>query len=285
MAPIDARNKLDQLRKNKNKKKVDPPTNVKDLRQIIVRKKKTKGNDRSTSNRVASGRVTKAVPGQRDLRETNKRLASRRNLSQTRDNNRSTTRNETRPARPTQGGSSARPTLKNTNNNASSRRTTSNGPLRAGKQQVHQQQQYYVPPHLQQHHHHQPPTYIIAPAAAPQSNLAMDNVPEAQGASVLISNLLPSITQSEIIELFGDIGVMTAVNMINETNALVTYQNGSDAVRAVKTYHNRLLDGKPMLVHMLPNSSPASNVRSRIGLGSFVANQPAAMEITYGRRI
>lgn len=73
-------------------------------------------------------------------------------------------------------------------------------------------------------------------------------------ASVLISNLSVDATQSDIIEIFGSVGVMTAVNMINQTTALVSYQNSSDAVRAVKFYNNRLLDGKPMLVNMMPNN-------------------------------
>lgn len=74
------------------------------------------------------------------------------------------------------------------------------------------------------------------------------------GASVLISNLNPTITQSDIIELYGEVGVLAAVNMINQTTALVTYHNSSDAFRAVKVYHNRLLDGRPMLVNMMPTS-------------------------------
>lgn len=278
MAPIDARNKLEQIRRKKNKNKpgqnkpaqknkVGSSTNVKDLRQLIAKKKKTTTNKDRSPNRVAGGRVTKSS---RDLRETNRKLAARRNLSQTRDN-----RLTNKPDRSSQGTSTRRLISNNTTN----KRSTTNGNSRLFKTGKQIQQQYYVPPHLQ----HQQPTYaIIAPA--PQSNLAMDNVPEAQGASVLISNLMPSITQSEIIELFGDIGVMTAVNMINQTTALVTYQNSSDAVRAVKVYHNRLLDGKPMLVNMMPNSTPASNVRSRVGNASIIGSHPAPMELSYASR-
>lgn len=275
MVAVDARAKLEQIRRNKKKNKPGATRgggNVKDLRQLISSKKKTKPNDRSP-NRVSKGRVTKNKPnitsGSRDLRDTNKRLASRRNLSQTRDNK--TTNRTDRLDRTTQV--SSRPSISN-------KRVTSNGgPIKSGKQL--QQQQYYLPPHMQQH---QPPTYIFTSAPAPASNLAMDNVPEVQGASILISNLMPSITQSEIIELFGDIGVMTAVNMINSTTALVTYQNSSDAVRAVKVYHNRLLDGKPMLVNMMPNPTPTTNVRSRVGHASVIGGHQVPMEIAYGGR-
>lgn len=120
-----------------------------------------------------------------------------------------------------------------------------------------------------QQQHATQPTYIIS-QAPPHHGLAMDGV-EHQSASVLISNLLPTITQSDIIELFGDVGSMTAVNMINQTTALVTYQHSGDAVRAVKVYHNRLLDGKPMMVNMMP-IPPASttNIRQRVGQSSVV---------------
>lgn len=205
MAPNDARKKLERIRRKKGK-------NVKDLRQIISKKTKTK-NDRGSRG------------------DTNKRI------NPTREGNRRTDR------------LTQRASYNDKNHNPVVRRTSfkNNKPT----------QQYYIPPHQQ-------PTYIIAPPARP----AMDNVAEAQGASILVSNLMPSITQSEIIELFGDIGVMTAVNMINSTTALVTYQNSSDAVRAVKVYHNRLLDSKPMLVNMMPNTS--TNVRSRIGQSSSI---------------
>lgn len=250
MAPIDARKKLDQIRRNKNKNKPTPSKvgpNVRDLRQLIARKRRSTDNDRPNSNRVASGRIIKNRPtssgGVRDLRDTNRKLASRKNLSSSRD--------ERFAEREVRQSTVNRRTL-------NSVRST-----KVGKKQI-PQQQYYVPPHMQ---HPQPPTYIIASApAAPHSNLAMDSVASNQGASILISNLIPSITQSDIIELFGNIGVMTAVNMINQTTALVTYQNSSDAVRAIKVYHNRLLDGKPMLVNMMPGSSVTSDIRSRVGI-------------------
>lgn len=264
MAPTDARQKLEQIRKNKNKNK---DTKVKDLRQVIARKNPPKSNDR-TPKKTVSGRVTKARSSSngrvRDLRETTtKKQVPRKNLSL---DNRQANKNIDRP---------------NT-------RSTNISNRRLSSQSARPQQQYYVPPHLQPQH----PTYIIAappiasaaaPPTVPQSNLAMDNLSDSQGASVLVSNLIPSITQSEIIGLFADIGDMSAVNMINQTTALVTYRNSADAVRAVKVYHNRLLDGKPMLVNMMPSSSPATNIRSRIG-NHVSSGHAAPMEISYSSR-
>lgn len=241
------RKKLEQIRRNKNRNSGINDDNVKDLRQLIVNKIKTKGGNDRSPDRTVRGRITKqnrpsSSAGSRDLRETNRKLASRRNVSQSRDKI-SSNRNDRLASHSVQPSRSA-PIV--------NKRIVINGqPVRIGKKVV-QQQQYYVPPHMQRNQ----PTYIIAPAAAPKSKLAMDHVPEVQnGASVLISNLDPTITQSDIIELFGEIGVLTAVNIINQTTALVTYQNSSDAVRAVKVYHNRLLDERPMFVNMMPNPS------------------------------
>jgi len=113
------------------------------------------------------------------------------------------------------------------------------------------QQQYYVPPPMRRNQS----TFILAPPVVAQKSGGTNNSSEHHGgASVLISNLNPTITQSDIIELYGEVGVLAAVNMINQTTALVTYHNSSDAFRAVKVYHNRLLDGRPMLVNMMPTS-------------------------------
>lgn len=266
MAPIDARKKLEQIKRSKGKNKTK--TNVKDLRQLIAKKNKTtRGDDRSSkkyADRDFNGRTTKSN-APRDLREVNRKLAARKTYPQTVDH-RSSNRPAQGPNRPVSS------TNYNTINNNKLQRPINNGRLKATYRQPIR---YYVPPHMQQ----QQPTYIIAPAA-PRSNLAMDNVPEASGASILISNLMPNITQSEIIELFGEVGTMTAVNMINQSTALVNYQNSSDAVEAVKRYHNRCLDGKPMYVNMMPNSTPStSNVRSRIGRTSMNDNQAVPMQI------
>lgn len=288
MAPIDVRKKLDRIKRIKNINSGTSTTNtqnkngnVRDLRQLILKKKKPQSNNERSPNRVA--RITNARPsfttnGQgastRESRDTQKQLVLRRGYQVPKDNNRTSLN---RSDRATHGPNRSAITSVRT------RSINNSSQFRSAGQKL-QQQQYYVPPHMQ----HQQPTYIIAPAApapvpAPQSNLAMDNVPQAQGASILVSNLLPTITQSDIIELFGGVGILTAVNMINPTTALVTYRNSSDAVSAVRLYHNRTLDDKPMSVHMMPNSTPSSNVRSRIG--HAMSSQAIPMEVSYGGRL
>lgn len=255
MAPqIDARKKIEQIRKNKSK-------NVRDLRQLIPKdsRPKSQSADRFKSrSQIGSGRVSKLSTqkaNSRDLRDT--RLASRK------------------PAPQSRAEKWVKPAVANTNPVVI--RVRDDGTIidqfRAVRS-VAEKRAHYVPPHLQQQQQ-QAPTYIIAQPMAPtnsQPTVAVDNVVDQTSASVLVSNLLPTINESEIIEIFGNIGVMTAVNMINQTTALVTYQNGSDAVRAVKIYHNRLLDGKPMLVNMMPSNGNFVSSRTRLARSGGLTN-------------
>lgn len=256
----DARQKLEQIKRKKGKNNnSNQSKDVRDLRQLIAKKGKPKKGDR-----VASGRIVKNGGNDvrsKDLRSSNKKLAARKRISPKSGVN-DRIRSSSKVNQP--GNTS--------NRNPATRKTPK-----------YPQRQYYVPPHMQQQMQTPAPTYIIAPAA-PSSNLAMDNVQEAQqGASVLISNLGSMITQSEIIELFGDLGTLTGVNMINQTTALVTYQKSSDAVKAVKVYHNRFLDGKPMYVNMMPTSTvPTATIRSRIGQAQTnLDNRAVPMDTSY----
>lgn len=67
-----------------------------------------------------------------------------------------------------------------------------------------------------------------------------------QGTKVVIQNLQTSVTQEDIIELFGDIGALRRAKLVAPGHAEVTFINKADATRAVEIYHNRQLDGKPM---------------------------------------
>jgi polymerase delta-interacting protein 3 len=73
--------------------------------------------------------------------------------------------------------------------------------------------------------------------------------PIAAGVRVIVSNLDPSISESDIRELFEDVGQLHGARLIRPGSAEVIYQNQGDAEIAVETYHNRQLDGRPMKVH------------------------------------
>jgi len=72
-----------------------------------------------------------------------------------------------------------------------------------------------------------------------------------QGTKIVIQNLQTSVTQEDILELFGDIGALRRAKMVNPGHAEVTFINKADAARAVEIYHNRQLDGKPMKCTMV----------------------------------
>lgn len=233
MAP-DARKKLEQIRLSKKKKAI---TQVGDLRQLIKKKATfSRSPDRLTKPGTAKSRPNSI--GSRDLRDSNlRRTGLRRNVSPTR-NNQSLNRLQSRPAATRFTG-------------LNKKSSNSTGQLREKR---YPDMQHYVPPHVQR----KQATYIIASPTLSKSKPAIsatNRVADAQGASILVSNLPPSISQSDIIQLFCEIGDMIAVNLINPTTALVTYQNANDAVRAVKIYHSRLLDDKPMIVNMMPSTS------------------------------
>jgi len=81
--------------------------------------------------------------------------------------------------------------------------------------------------------------------------------------TVLVSNLNQMITDSEIKELFGEIGPIVKSSKINSSVALIVYHNEVDARKACNAYHNRLLDGMPMQCNTLSLSNDEYAIESR----------------------
>ncbi|OQR68797.1 hypothetical protein BIW11_12670 [Tropilaelaps mercedesae] len=69
--------------------------------------------------------------------------------------------------------------------------------------------------------------------------------------SVLVSNLHPNVSDNDINELFRTIGPIVTSMFLSPGTALVSYHRKNDAVKAVETYHLRLLDGQPMTCVLL----------------------------------
>lgn len=84
-----------------------------------------------------------------------------------------------------------------------------------------------------------------------------------QGFKVMITNLQTSVTQEDVLELFGDIGALRRAKLIAPGHAEVTFVNRKDALKAVEIYHNRQLDGKPM--KCILTSQSGGNVGERGG--------------------
>ncbi|KAJ6639213.1 polymerase delta-interacting protein 3 [Pseudolycoriella hygida] len=70
--------------------------------------------------------------------------------------------------------------------------------------------------------------------------------PKTSGYRIVVSNLHSSVSQSDIKELFEDIGTLVEARLVRTGVAEVIYSSMKDAETAVDTYHNRQLDGQPM---------------------------------------
>lgn len=66
------------------------------------------------------------------------------------------------------------------------------------------------------------------------------------GYRIVVSNLHSSVSQSDIKELFEDIGELIDARLVRSGVAEVIFEKLKDAEGAVETYHNRQLDGQPM---------------------------------------
>ena len=75
---------------------------------------------------------------------------------------------------------------------------------------------------------------------------------------VTVKNLHPSVSQQDIEELFGVLGQLKSCKLVHPGVAEVVYANKQDALTAHARYHNRNLDGQPMLCKLssLPSVMP-----------------------------
>jgi len=89
--------------------------------------------------------------------------------------------------------------------------------------------------------------------SAPLSDRLRERLDQRQDppSSVLVSNLHPKVTDADINELFRSMGPIVTAMFVSPGNALVTYHRKNDAIKAVETYHLRLLDGQPMTCVLL----------------------------------
>ncbi|XP_059617569.1 polymerase delta-interacting protein 3-like isoform X2 [Phlebotomus argentipes] len=89
--------------------------------------------------------------------------------------------------------------------------------------------------------------------------------PATDGYRIVVSNLHPTVTQNDIVELFEDIGQLMEARLVRPGVAEVIFKGLKDAEQAVDTYHNRQLDGLPMKC-LLVNPKSANTVQRPSGL-------------------
>ncbi|KAI8587434.1 hypothetical protein BDZ88DRAFT_425424 [Geranomyces variabilis] len=98
----------------------------------------------------------------------------------------------------------------------------------------------------------------VSPAARPALSTA-----QAYTGEIIVSNLGRNVTEADVNELFSNIGpVKTATLNYNSSGhskgvANVVFQKPGHAHAAIREYHNRHLDGKPMKIELLVKADAA----------------------------
>ena len=87
---------------------------------------------------------------------------------------------------------------------------------------------------------------------------------------VIVSNLASTVSQEDLMELFGDVGQLRRVKLSQSSGlAELVFLNGEDADKAIDIYNNRKLDGKAMKCHLATvGSPPKSDSGPRLNLPS-----------------
>lgn len=74
-------------------------------------------------------------------------------------------------------------------------------------------------------------------------------------STILITNLQTSVTEDDVMELFGEVGDIKEIKTLSRGCVQVIYAKQKDAQAAVEKYHNALLDGQLMYVSLQQSSS------------------------------
>lgn len=99
--------------------------------------------------------------------------------------------------------------------------------------------------------------------------------PKIVCAKVYVSNLHPSVSQQDVLELFGDVGMIKDAEMLMPGTAIIDFYNSEDAQRGCDIYHNRLLDGLPMKCYLQTPKPQAQRSAISQRLGNRIVAQPS----------
>lgn len=99
-------------------------------------------------------------------------------------------------------------------------------------------------------------------------------------SKIAVSNLAPTVTEHDVMELFKQIGRVTKANLNYDGNgkskgsATVVFARKSDATKAVAEYHNRTFDGRPMVIEVVVSSDAVNQPTFASRLGQPSPNRP-----------
>ncbi|CAF1128784.1 unnamed protein product [Rotaria sp. Silwood1] len=82
--------------------------------------------------------------------------------------------------------------------------------------------------------------------------------------TILVTNLQPSVTEEDVIELFSEIGRINEITTLSQGCVQIVYAKREHAEQAVAKYHNRLLDGQFMYVSLQQSSSYSATQNPKI---------------------
>ncbi|CAF1002363.1 unnamed protein product [Adineta ricciae] len=105
----------------------------------------------------------------------------------------------------------------------------------------------------------------VKPASATHSN--------ANSATILITNLQPTVTEDDVIELFSEVGDIKDIKTLSRGCVQIVYAVPEQAEDAVAKYHNQILDGKLMYVSI---QEPMSYSTKSSKVASSQHSKPAA---------
>eukprot|EP00033_Pygsuia_biforma_P000525 GCRY01000616.1.p1 GENE.GCRY01000616.1~~GCRY01000616.1.p1 ORF type:complete len:247 (-),score=14.03 GCRY01000616.1:209-949(-) len=94
------------------------------------------------------------------------------------------------------------------------------------------------------------------------------NVPSMSSKTLFVSGLADSVSEEDVVELFGAVGPITKAELMFNSagestgTAVVSFQNPLHAQKAIQNYHGNTLDGRRLQITLRDNSG---NVLSRLG--------------------
>ncbi|XP_065826008.1 uncharacterized protein [Oscarella lobularis] len=106
------------------------------------------------------------------------------------------------------------------------------------------------------------------------------------GTKLIVSNLQPSVTYEDVVELFSDIGELRSASFISNGIAEVVYCSSEDANAAFRKYHQRNLDGQPMMIRVglagnQPSSSSSFSRTSSLSLRKEMVPSSSSYSVQY----